>query len=96
MLLLDEPTNDLDTETLGSLENAILDFPGCVVVTAHDRWFLDRVATHILAWEGTDTDPGRWYWFEGNFAGYEQNKIERLGPDAARPHRVTHRKLTRD
>ncbi len=95
VLLLDEPTNDLDVETLGSLENSILDFPGCVVVTAHDRWFLDRVATHILAWEGTDADPGRWFWFEGNFAGYEQNKIERLGPEAARPHRVTHRKFAR-
>ncbi len=95
VLLLDEPTNDLDTETLGSLENAILDFPGCVVVTAHDRWFLDRVATHILAWEGTDTDPARWFWFEGNFAGYERNKIERLGAAAAGPHRVTHRKLAR-
>ena len=86
VLLLDEPTNDLDVETLGSLENAILDFPGCVVVTAHDRWFLDRVATHILAWEGTETDPARWFWFEGNFAGYEHNKIVRLGPQAARPH----------
>jgi ATP-binding cassette ChvD family protein len=96
VLLLDEPTNDLDTETLASLENAITEFPGCVVVTAHDRWFLDRVATHILAWEGTETDPARWYWFEGNFAGYEQNKIARLGPEAARPHRVTHRRLTRD
>jgi hypothetical protein len=84
VLLLDEPTNELDTETLGSLENAILDFAGCVVVTAHNRWFLDRVATHILAWEGTDRDPGRWYWFEGNFAGYEQGKIERLGPEASR------------
>ncbi len=96
VLLLDEPTNDLDTETLASLENAIGEFPGCVVVTAHDRWFLDRVATHILAWEGTETDPAQWYWFEGNFAGYEQNKIARLGPDAARPHAVTHRRLTRD
>ncbi|TWP37688.1 energy-dependent translational throttle protein EttA [Leekyejoonella antrihumi] len=96
LLLLDEPTNDLDVETLGSLENALLDFPGCVVVTSHDRWFLDRVVTHILAWEGTDENPGSWYWFEGNFASYEQNKIERLGPEAARPHRVTHRKLTRD
>ena len=95
VLLLDEPTNDLDTETLGSLENAILDFPGCVVVTAHDRWFLDRVATHILAWEGTDTDPGHWYWFEGNFADYEQTKIERLGPEAARPHRSAHRRFVR-
>ena len=96
LLLLDEPTNDLDVETLGSLENALLEFPGCAVVISHDRWFLDRVATHILAWEGTDEDPGRWYWFEGNFDSYEQNKIERLGIDAARPHRVTYRKLTRD
>ncbi len=96
VLLLDEPTNDLDTETLASLENAIIDFPGCVVVTAHDRWFLDRVATHILAWEGTETAPSQWYWFEGNFAGYEQNKIARLGAEAARPHRITHRRLTRD
>ena len=96
VLLLDEPTNDLDVETLSSLENALLDFPGCAVITAHDRWFLDRVATHILAWEGTTDDPGRWFWFEGNFAGYEANKIDRLGVDAARPHRVTHRRLTRD
>jgi ATP-binding cassette ChvD family protein len=96
VLLLDEPTNDLDTETLASLENAIEEFPGCVVVTAHDRWFLDRVATHILAWEGTETDPAQWYWFEGNFAGYETSKITRLGPDAARPHALTHRRLTRD
>ncbi|HUH69002.1 MAG TPA: energy-dependent translational throttle protein EttA [Mycobacterium sp.] len=96
VLLLDEPTNDLDTETLASLENAIIEFPGCVVVTSHDRWFLDRVATHILAWEGTETLPVQWYWFEGNYAGYEQNKIARLGPEAARPHRVTHRRLTRD
>ncbi|KYH45518.1 energy-dependent translational throttle protein EttA [Branchiibius sp. NY16-3462-2] len=96
LLLLDEPTNDLDVETLGSLENALLAFPGCAVVISHDRWFLDRVATHILAYEGTDEDPSKWYWFEGNFAAYEENKIERLGPDAARPHRVTHRKLHRD
>ncbi|BBZ50197.1 energy-dependent translational throttle protein EttA [Mycobacterium heidelbergense] len=96
VLLLDEPTNDLDTETLASLENAIIEFPGCVVVTAHDRWFLDRVATHILAWEGTESHPAQWHWFEGNYAGYEQNKIARLGPEAARPHRVTHRRLTRD
>jgi ATP-binding cassette ChvD family protein len=96
VLLLDEPTNDLDTDTLASLENAIEEFPGCVVVTAHDRWFLDRVATHILAWEGTETEPAQWYWFEGNFAGYEQNKITRLGPEAARPHALTHRRLTRD
>ncbi|MGY2702380.1 MULTISPECIES: energy-dependent translational throttle protein EttA [unclassified Nocardioides] len=96
VLLLDEPTNDLDVETLSSLEDAILDFPGCAVVTSHDRWFLDRVATHILAWEGDDEDSARWFWFEGNFASYEENKIERLGMEAARPHRVTHRRLTRD
>src|SRR5690554_7039243 len=96
LLLLDEPTNDLDVETLGSLENALLEFPGCAVVVSHDRWFLDRVTTHILAWEGTEDEPGNWYWFEGNFESYEANKIERLGPDAARPHRVTYRKLTRD
>ena len=96
LLLLDEPTNDLDVETLGSLENALLEFPGCAVVITHDRWFLDRVATHILAFEGTDENPASWYWFEGNFASYEENKVERLGPDAARPHRVTYRKLTRD
>ena len=96
LLLLDEPTNDLDVETLGSLENALLEFPGCAVVVSHDRWFLDRVATHILAYEGTDEDPTKWYWFEGNFQSYEENKVERLGPEAARPHRVTHRKLTRD
>jgi ATP-binding cassette ChvD family protein len=96
LLLLDEPTNDLDVETLGSLENALLEFPGCAVVVSHDRWFLDRVATHILAYEGTEEDPANWYWFEGNFASYEENKISRLGADAARPHRVTYRKLTRD
>ena len=96
LLMLDEPTNDLDVETLQSLEDALLEFPGCVVVTSHDRWFLDRVATHILAWEGDDEDPAKWFWFEGNFASYEANKIERLGAEAARPHRVTHRKLTRD
>ncbi|MDN6602708.1 energy-dependent translational throttle protein EttA [Brevibacterium sp.] len=96
LLLLDEPTNDLDVETLGSLENALLEFPGCAVVVSHDRWFLDRVATHILAWEGTEEDPAKWYWFEGNFESYEANKVERLGEDAARPHRVTHRRLTRD
>ncbi len=96
MLLLDEPTNDLDVETLQSLEDALLEFPGCAVVTSHDRWFLDRVATHILAWEGDDEDDAKWFWFEGNFADYEANKIERLGAEAARPHRVTHRKLTRD
>ena len=96
LILLDEPTNDLDVETLGSLENALLEFPGCAVVITHDRWFLDRVATHILAWEGTDKNPASWYWFEGNFASYEENKVERLGPEAARPHRVTYRKLTRD
>jgi ATP-binding cassette ChvD family protein len=96
VLLLDEPTNDLDTETLGSLENALLEFPGCAVVISHDRWFLDRIATHILAWEGDAEDPAKWYWFEGNFESYEKNKVERLGADAARPHRVTYRKLTRD
>ncbi|CUU53980.1 energy-dependent translational throttle protein EttA [Frankia sp. CcI49] len=96
LLLLDEPTNDLDVETLRSLEDALLEFPGCAVVVSHDRWFLDRVATHILAWEGTETDPARWFWYEGNFADYETNKVERLGPEAARPHRVTYRKLTRD
>jgi ATP-binding cassette ChvD family protein len=96
VLLLDEPTNDLDTETLGSLENALLEFPGCAVVISHDRWFLDRIATHILAWEGDDERPAQWYWFEGNFESYEKNKVDRLGADAARPHRVTHRKLTRD
>jgi ATP-binding cassette ChvD family protein len=96
LLLLDEPTNDLDVETLGSLENALLDFPGCAVVISHDRWFLDRVATHILAYEGDDENPAAWFWFEGNFAGYEENKVARLGADAARPHRVTYRKLTRD
>jgi ATP-binding cassette ChvD family protein len=96
MLLLDEPTNDLDVETLQSLEDALLEFPGCAVITSHDRWFLDRTATHILAWEGDETDEGKWFWFEGNFASYEANKVERLGVEAARPHRVTHRKLTRD
>ena len=96
LLLLDEPTNDLDVETLGSLENALLEFPGCAVVITHDRWFLDRIATHILAYEGTESKPASWYWFEGNFESYEENKIERLGPDAAKPHRSTYRKLTRD
>lgn len=96
LLLLDEPTNDLDVETLSSLENALLQFPGCAVVVSHDRWFLDRVATHILAWEGTEENPAKWYWFEGNFEAYEKNKVERLGEEAARPHRVTHRRLTRD
>jgi ATP-binding cassette ChvD family protein len=96
VLLLDEPTNDLDVETLSSLENALLDFPGCAVVISHDRMFLDRVATHMLAWEGTEEDPSRWFWFEGNFDAYEKNKIDRLGAEAARPHRVTYRKLTRD
>jgi ATP-binding cassette ChvD family protein len=96
LLLLDEPTNDLDVETLSSLENALLEFPGCAVVITHDRWFLDRVATHILAYEGTEKEPGYWHWFEGNFESYEQNKIERLGPEAAAPHRSTYRKLTRD
>ncbi|MFW0108661.1 energy-dependent translational throttle protein EttA [Rothia sp. P7181] len=95
LLLLDEPTNDLDVETLASLENALLEFPGCAVVVSHDRWFLDRVATHILAWEGTDENPDNWYWYEGNFESYEANKVERLGPEAAKPHRVIHRKLTR-
>ena len=94
LLLLDEPTNDLDVETLESLENALLAFPGCAVVISHDRWVLDRVATHILAWEGTDENPANWYWFEGNFQAYQENRIARLGEDAARPHRL-HRKLTR-
>jgi len=96
VLLLDEPTNDLDVETLGSLENALLEFPGCAVVISHDRWFLDRVATHILAWEGDEENPAKWFWFEGNFESYEKNKVERLGFEAARPHRVTYRKLGRD
>jgi ATP-binding cassette ChvD family protein len=96
LLMLDEPTNDLDVETLGSLENALLEFPGCAVITSHDRWFLDRIATHILAWEGTEENPANWFWFEGNFESYEQNKIERLGAEAARPHAMTYRKLTRD
>nr|KGA06336.1 MAG: ABC transporter ATP-binding protein [actinobacterium acMicro-1] len=96
LLLLDEPTNDLDVETLSSLENALLEFPGCAVVITHDRWFLDRIATHILAYEGTEENPGNWYWFEGNFESYEENKIERLGADAALPHRSSYRKLTRD
>lgn len=95
LLLLDEPTNDLDVETLQSLEDALLEFPGCAVVISHDRWFLDRVATHILAWEGTEEEEASWFWFEGNFADYEANKIERLGAEAARPHRTTHRRLTR-
>ncbi|HEU5223633.1 MAG TPA: energy-dependent translational throttle protein EttA [Candidatus Lumbricidophila sp.] len=96
LLLLDEPTNDLDVETLSSLENALLEFPGCAVVITHDRWFLDRIATHILAYEGTEDDPANWYWFEGNFEAYEENKVARLGADAAKPHRSTYRKLTRD
>jgi ATP-binding cassette ChvD family protein len=96
LLLLDEPTNDLDVETLQSLEDALLEFPGCAVVVSHDRWFLDRIATHILAWEGTGDDPAQWFWYEGNFADYEANKVERLGAEAARPHRVTYRRLTRD
>ncbi|MEP6980646.1 MAG: energy-dependent translational throttle protein EttA [Nakamurella sp.] len=96
LILLDEPTNDLDVETLGSMENALEQFPGCAVVISHDRWFLDRVCTHLLAWEGTDEDPSQWFFFEGGFSDYEKNKISRLGADAARPHRVTHRKLTRD
>ncbi|QJC21463.1 energy-dependent translational throttle protein EttA [Arcanobacterium buesumense] len=95
LILLDEPTNDLDVETLGSLENALLDFAGCSVVITHDRWFLDRVATHILAYEGTEENPSNWYWFEGNFESYEKNKIERLGEDAARPGSSAYRKLTR-
>src|SRR3984885_312911 len=96
LILLDEPTNDLDVETLGSLENALEKFPGCAVVISHDRWFLDRTCTHILSWEGDDDNEAKWFWFEGNFGAYEENKIERLGADAARPHRVTHRRLTRD
>ncbi|OBH12275.1 energy-dependent translational throttle protein EttA [Mycobacterium sp. E1747] len=96
LILLDEPTNDLDVETLGSLENALEKFPGCAVVISHDRWFLDRTCTHILAWEGDDDNEAKWFWFEGNFGAYEENKVARLGADAARPHRVTHRKLTRD
>jgi ATP-binding cassette ChvD family protein len=96
VILLDEPTNDLDVETLSSLENALLDFPGCAVVISHDRMFLDRVATHMLAWEGDEENPATWFWFEGNFDAYEKNKIDRLGAEAARPHRVTYRKLTRD
>ena len=95
LLLLDEPTNDLDVETLESLEEALMEFPGCAVVTSHDRMFLDRIATHILAWEGTDENPGNWFWFEGNFESYQKNRIERLGEEAAKPHRI-HRKLTRD
>ncbi|HKE52878.1 MAG TPA: ATP-binding cassette domain-containing protein, partial [Actinomycetes bacterium] len=91
LLLLDEPTNDLDVETLSSLENALLEFPGCAVVITHDRWFLDRIATHILAYEG----DSQWFWFEGNFEAYEKNKLDRLGPEATRPHRATYRKLTR-
>lgn len=96
LILLDEPTNDLDVETLSSLENALVNFPGCAVVISHDRWFLDRTCTHILAWEGDDDNEAKWFWFEGNFGAYEENKVERLGVEAARPHRVTHRKLTRN
>ncbi len=96
LLLLDEPTNDLDVETLTSLENALLEFPGCAVVISHDRWFLDRVATHMLAWEGTEENPANWYWYEGNFESYEANKLDRLGPDAIREARATHRRLTRN
>ena len=95
LLLLDEPTNDLDTETLESLEEALLAFPGCAVVVSHDRMFLDRIATHILAWEGDDENPGRWHWFEGNFDSYQTDRVARLGQEASRPHRL-HRKLTRD
>ena len=95
LLLLDEPTNDLDTETLEALEEALLEFPGCCVVTSHDRWFMDRICTHILAWEGTDENPGSWHWFEGNFEDYQKDRVARLGAEAARPHRL-HRKLTRD
>ncbi len=96
LILLDEPTNDLDVETLSSLENALVEFPGCALVISHDRWFLDRTCTHILAWEGDDDNEAKWFWFEGNFGAYEENKVERMGAEAARPHRVTHRKLTRD
>jgi ATP-binding cassette ChvD family protein len=96
LILLDEPTNDLDVETLSSLENALEHFPGCAVVISHDRWFLDRTCTHLLAWEGDDDNEAKWFWFEGNFGAYEENKVERLGADAARPHRITHRRLTRD
>jgi ATP-binding cassette ChvD family protein len=96
VLLLDEPTNDLDVETLRSLEDALEDFPGCAVVISHDRWFLDKTATHILAWEGTEEEPGKWFWFEGGFSDYERNKVERLGEEAARPHRATYRRLGRD
>ncbi len=96
LILLDEPTNDLDVETLGSLENALEQFPGCAVVISHDRWFLDRICTHLLAWEGTEDNPGRWFFFEGNFSDYEHNKIERLGVEAARPRRMVYRRLTRD
>lgn len=96
LILLDEPTNDLDVETLSSLENALQQFPGCAVVISHDRWFLDRTCTHILAWEGDDDNEAKWFWFEGNFGAYEENKIQRMGAEAARPHRVTHRRLTRD
>lgn len=96
LILLDEPTNDLDVETLSSLENALVNFPGCAVVISHDRWFLDRTCTHILAWEGDADNEAKWFWFEGNFGAYDENKVERLGIEAARPHRVTHRRLTRD
>lgn len=96
LILLDEPTNDLDVETLSSLENALVNFPGCAVVISHDRWFLDRTCTHILAWEGDSDNEAKWFWFEGNFGAYEENKVERLGIEAARPHRLTHRRLTRD
>ena len=94
VLLLDEPTNDIDVNTLRALEEGLEDFAGCAVVISHDRWFLDRVATHILAWEGDDENPAKWYWFEGNFQAYQENKVTRLGEDAARPHRL-HKKLVR-
>src|SRR5690625_2503056 len=96
LMRLDEQTNDIDVETMGSMENRMLAFHGRGVGTSDDRWIRDRVATHILAWEGTEENPAQWYWFEGNFAAYEENKVDRLGPEAARPHRVTYRKLTRD
>ena len=96
VLVLDEPSNDLDTDMLAAMEDLLDTWPGTLLVVSHDRWFLDRVATHMLAYEGTEENPAQWYWYEGNFDSYEKNKVERLGPEAARPHRVTHRKLTRD